>query len=198
MVIKIKDKVILVDDIEKIKNLIGKTKKEILRLLSEEDLSCSEIAEYLNKDKSNIYRQIRTLRETGFVKVKRKEKVNYKTRKIYEKTADLFIPLPKTFEASKSSQVSLTWDEESTDRVLKILSEIGFEAEDDEDVEGKIIDFFKKMDGAVKELLEERDNFMDPNLFLLMKIKLLILFIELNSNDEVRDRFKDINCKFHD
>ncbi|MFP4050822.1 MAG: ArsR/SmtB family transcription factor [Thermoplasmata archaeon] len=196
--IKIKDKVILVDDIEKIKNLIGKTKKEILRLLSEEDLSCSEIAEYLNKDKSNIYRQIRTLRETGFVKVKRKEKVNYKTRKIYEKTADLFIPLPKTFEASKSSQVSLTWDEESTDRVLKILSEIGFEAEDDEDVEGKIIDFFKKMDGAVKELLEERDNFMDPNLFLLMKIKLLILFIELNSNDEVRDRFKDINCKFHD
>lgn len=196
--IKIKDNVILVDDIEKIKNLIGKTKKEILRLLSEEDLSCSEIAEYLDKDESNIYKQIRTLRETGFVKVKRKEKVNYKTRKIYEKTADLFIPLPKTFEASKSSQVSLTWDEESTDRVLEILSEIGFEAEDDEDVEGEIIDFFKKMDGAVKELLEERDNFMDPNLFLLMKIKLLILFIELNSNDEVRDRFKDINCKFHD
>ncbi|MFW6195994.1 MAG: ArsR/SmtB family transcription factor [Thermoplasmatota archaeon] len=196
--IKIKDKVILVDDIEKIKNLIGKTKKEILRLLSEEDLSCSEIAEYLDKDKSNIYKQIRTLRETGFVKVKREEKVNYKTRKIYGKTADLFIPLPKTFEASKSSQVSLTWDEESTARVLNILSEIGFEAEDDEVVEGKIIAFFKNMDCAVKELLEERDNFMNPSLFLLMKIKLLILFIELNSNDEVRDGFEDINYKFKD
>lgn len=188
--VKIKDKVILVDDIEKIKSLLGKTKNNILRLLSKEEMSCSELAEELNKDQSNIYRQITDLQNMGFVNVKREEKVNYKTKKIYEKSADLFIPLPKSFEASKSSNVSLTWDEKSTKHILNILSDIGFDIK--EDPKDDLVDFFERMDLAVKNLLEGKEELSDMDLFLVMKIKLLTLLVELNKNEDVREDFKDI------
>jgi len=193
MVMTINDKVILVEDIGKINSLMGKTKKDILRLLSKDDLCCSELADELEKERSNIYRHVRALQEVGFVKVKREEKINYKTKKIYEKSADLFIPIPETFEASKSSNISVTWDEENTEQIMNILSEIGFEIDEDFEQQKKIVDFFRNMDKAVKNLLKKKKELEEPSLFKLMKIKLLILFVELNYNENIHEKFEKIN-----
>lgn len=126
------DDVVIVSDKEKIRDLLGRTKREILGVLSKEDLSCKEIADRLDKDQSNIYRHIKKLQESNFVELKREEKINHTSKKIYGKTADLFIPLPRSMEADKPSHVSVRWDEESTSKILKVLSDMGFDIENEE------------------------------------------------------------------
>lgn len=190
------DDVVIVCDKEKIRNLLGRTKREILSVLSEEELSCKEIADRLDKTRSTIYRHIKKLQESNFVEIKREEKVDQTTKKIYGKTADLFLPLPQSMEADKPTNVSVRWDEESTGKILKVLSDIGFDIENEEVTKRELVYFFKEMDGLVKNLLKENDGFDDLDMFSILRLKLLILISEIQNDDEVRKRCEDICSKF--
>ncbi len=55
------------------------------------------------------------------------------------------------------------------------------------------MEFFRNMDKAVKNLLKKEKELEEPSLFDLMKIKLLILFVELNYNEKIHEKFADIN-----
>ncbi|MFW5927955.1 MAG: helix-turn-helix domain-containing protein [Thermoplasmatota archaeon] len=195
-VIQIKDNVVIVKDKEEIKTMVSEIKRNILGLLSEENLTCEEIADILGKHRSNIYRHLTELQEYDFVEVKKEEKVDRSKRKVYGKTADLFVPLLDSLEAPHSSDVSIRWDEKSTDKVLKILSNMGFEP--NEDLNEELIEFFEEMNILSSELFKNNEEFNDLDLFSVMKLKLLILFAEIQNDTEVKKRFKAICNKFVD
>ena len=194
MVINIQYNIVVVKDKQKIKTMVSKTKRNILGLLSEKNLTCEKLADMLGKHKSSIYRHIKELRENNLVEVKEEEKVDHGKRKIYGKTADLFIPLPGSLEAPRSSDVSIKWNEETTDKVLTILSKIGFES--NSDLTKDLIDFFDEMNDLSSNLFKNNEDLNDLDLFSIMKLKQLILFAEIQNNSEIKKKWEEICKKF--
>ena len=131
-----KEDVQLIHDSERIRILLEETRKNILNLLKIEDMSISQLAEGLGKDRSTIYRHVKKLEEYGYVELKGERIVNNVPGMIYGRTAKIFLPCPRSMEPSDPILESLNWEEENAVQILGCLKTLGYDFE----ISGKMID----------------------------------------------------------
>ena len=85
-----KKKVKLITDPEVIKLMLEDTRRQILRLLRNREMTISQLSEILGKTPQTIYHHIEKLKEAGLVEVKRTEMKGNLVEKYYGRTADVF------------------------------------------------------------------------------------------------------------
>lgn len=61
----------------------------------------------------------------------------------------------------------------------------------------ELVHFFQEMDGLVKDFLKENDDFDDLDVFSTLRLKLLILMIEIQKDENISKELKKICRSFH-
>ena len=83
-------KVKVITDPEVIKLMLEDTRRKILALLRNREMTISQLSEILGKTPQTIYHHIEKLKEAGLVEVKRTEMKGNLVEKYYGRTADAF------------------------------------------------------------------------------------------------------------
>lgn len=83
-------KVRVVTDPKVIKLMLEDTRRRILQLLRNKEMTISQLSEILGKTPQTIYHHIEKLKEAGLVEVKRTEMKGNLVEKYYGRTADAF------------------------------------------------------------------------------------------------------------
>ncbi|WP_456396520.1 winged helix-turn-helix domain-containing protein [Thermococcus sp.] len=83
-------KVKVIADPEVIKLMLEDTRRKILQLLRNKEMTISQLSEILGKTPQTIYHHIEKLKEAGLVEVKRTEMKGNLVEKYYGRTADAF------------------------------------------------------------------------------------------------------------
>ncbi|WP_456369043.1 ArsR family transcriptional regulator [Thermococcus sp.] len=83
-------KVKVITDPEVIKLILEDTRRKILALLRNREMTISQLSEILGKTPQTIYHHIEKLKEAGLVEVKRTEMKGNLVEKYYGRTADAF------------------------------------------------------------------------------------------------------------
>jgi DNA-binding transcriptional ArsR family regulator len=83
-------KVKVITDPEVIKLMLEDTRRRILQLLRDREMTISQLSELLGKTPQTIYHHIEKLKEAGLVEVKRTEMKGNLVEKYYGRTADAF------------------------------------------------------------------------------------------------------------
>ncbi|WP_148883146.1 helix-turn-helix domain-containing protein [Thermococcus aciditolerans] len=83
-------KVKVITDPEVIKLMLEDTRRRILGLLRNKEMTISQLSEILGKTPQTIYHHIEKLKEAGLVEVKRTEMKGNLVEKYYGRTADAF------------------------------------------------------------------------------------------------------------
>ncbi|AFK21986.1 winged helix-turn-helix domain-containing protein [Pyrococcus sp. ST04] len=83
-------KVKVITDPEVIKIMLEDTRRKILQLLRNKEMTISQLSEILGKTPQTIYHHIEKLKEAGLVEVKRTEMKGNLVEKYYGRTADVF------------------------------------------------------------------------------------------------------------
>ncbi|WP_297090445.1 winged helix-turn-helix domain-containing protein [Thermococcus sp.] len=83
-------KVKVITDPEVIKLMLEDTRRKILGLLRNKEMTISQLSEILGKTPQTIYHHIEKLKEAGLVEVKRTEMKGNLVEKYYGRTADAF------------------------------------------------------------------------------------------------------------
>ncbi|MDK2869237.1 MULTISPECIES: winged helix-turn-helix domain-containing protein [Pyrococcus] len=80
----------VITDPEVIKVMLEDTRRKILQLLRNREMTISQLSEILGKTPQTIYHHIEKLKEAGLVEVKRTEMKGNLVEKYYGRTADVF------------------------------------------------------------------------------------------------------------
>ncbi|MFA4662635.1 winged helix-turn-helix domain-containing protein [Pyrococcus kukulkanii] len=80
----------VITDPEVIKVMLEDTRRKILQLLRNKEMTISQLSEILGKTPQTIYHHIEKLKEAGLVEVKRTEMKGNLVEKYYGRTADVF------------------------------------------------------------------------------------------------------------
>lgn len=83
-------KVRVITDPNVIKLMLEDTRRQILQLLRNKEMTISQLSEILGKTPQTIYHHIEKLKEAGLVEVKRTEMKGNLVEKYYGRTADAF------------------------------------------------------------------------------------------------------------
>ena len=83
-------KVKVITDPEVIKLMLEDTRRKILALLRNREMTISQLSEILGKTPQTVYHHIEKLKEAGLVEVKRTEMKGNLVEKYYGRTADAF------------------------------------------------------------------------------------------------------------
>ncbi|WP_297498147.1 winged helix-turn-helix domain-containing protein [Thermococcus sp.] len=83
-------KVKVITDPEVIKLMLEDTRRKILALLRNREMTISQLSEILGKTPQTIYHHIEKLKEAGLVEIKRTEMKGNLVEKYYGRTADAF------------------------------------------------------------------------------------------------------------
>jgi len=83
-------KVRVITDPKVIKLMLEDTRRQILQLLRNKEMTISQLSEILGKTPQTIYHHIEKLKEAGLVEVKRTEMKGNLVEKYYGRTADAF------------------------------------------------------------------------------------------------------------
>ncbi|MGM0404541.1 MAG: ArsR family transcriptional regulator [Thermoplasmatota archaeon] len=190
-----KEDVELVHDSERIKILLEDTRKNILNLLKVEDMSISQLAEGLDKDRSTIYRHVKKLEDYGYVELKGERIVNNVPGMVYGRTAVLFLPCPKSMEPGDPILESFSWDEESTYNILDCLKLLGYDFDLTEDLARDISNIFTKIDNNIIDIFRETD-LVEMDHLEALRLKFLIILIEFSNNEKLRDDIESVISGF--
>ncbi|MFO7792230.1 MAG: winged helix-turn-helix domain-containing protein [Candidatus Saliniplasma sp.] len=190
-----KEDVELVHDSDRIRVLLENTRKNILELLKVDDMSISQIAEGLDKDRSTIYRHVKKLEEYGYVELKGEKVINNVPGMIYGRTAKLFLPCPKSMDPGDPITESLTWDEDHTLRILKSLKTLGYDFELSEELVEDLGEFFSNIDDKIIDILEDK-GLVGMGFLETLRLKVLIILIEFCKNDEIHDEIEELIAHF--
>ncbi len=191
-----KKDIYMFEDSEKVKVGLEKTRKKILGLLKVDNMTISQIAEALDKDRSTIYRHIKKLENAGFVEVKDERKEYHIPEKIYGRTAEVFLMAPEPIDNDKPSGLGLVWKDKRMERCLQILNRAGLKCNDKEAYH-KLTELLGKVD---EEMIEKMDRPIseseDMNFFTLIQAKFLADIITIMNQKELKEEFESIVSKF--
>ncbi len=191
----------VIKDPDKLRISLEKTRSQILALLSVNEMTISQISEALNKDQSTIYRHVKKLEEADLVEVCGEKRQHHIPERVYGRTADVFIPSIEPMEKGNPSAVWITWKKDHCDEIIDHLTEVGYKIDNEEEIKGELNDFLTYLNNHISEILNSgNDDLQNSNFFTILRLKMMILLIELVKNDELDDKLIDIieNFKFVD
>lgn len=196
--IKMDSKVLVFEDCEALKVGLEETRKQILEMLSEKNMSISQIAEELGKDQSTVYRHMKKLEETGFIEVKGERREHHIPERVYGRTAEMFLMAPEPMDKSSLSGSFTEWDEKRTKKCIDCLEKAGFECNGRKDeIAEELTDTLTEVDKEVTEMiltsveLDENKNF-----FLMFQLKLLATVLKLECEDELKKKIEFVASRF--
>ncbi len=190
-----KEDVELVHDSERIKILLEDTRKNILDLLKVEDMSISQLAEGLDKDRSTIYRHVKKLEDYGYVELKGERIVNNVPGMVYGRTAKLFLPCPKSMEPGDPILESFSWDKENTSHIIESLKILGYNIDDSDEVIDEMCNIFTNIDNKIIEILKG-EGLVDIDYLETIRLKFLITLIEISNNDILSKDIENLALNF--
>lgn len=179
----------VVKDPDKLRISLEKNRSQILALLSVKDMTISQISEALNKDQSTIYRHVKKLEEAGLVEICGEKRQHHIPERVYGRTADVFIPSIEPMEKGKPSAVWITWKKDHCDEIIDHLNNLGYEIDDEEEMKEKLHDFLTYLNTHISEIINsEEDDLKDSNFFTILRLKMMILLIELVKDEELDEK----------
>lgn len=191
-----KKEVKVVEDPERVKLAIEDTRSDILSLLKVNDMTLSQMAESLNKDHSTIYRHVKKLEEAGFIEEIGEKKDHHIPKKVYSRTANVFLLNPSSIEEGSSSDLTMDWERRNAEQILDFLKIMGYSLEDKDQKEGLIEDlstFFLELKDRVMDPIEEAEDEIGEISFpLLLRFEVLMFLLEKRKDEELEERFENI------
>jgi len=116
--------VIIITDPAKVRILSENTRFKILELLRERPMTINELTERLNKDRTTIYRHVKTLERAGFV-----EEIDQEgNERIYARTARIF--LIKADPDASVEQFRQAYLRVEAKKIVQILEKVGIKIKD--------------------------------------------------------------------
>ena len=150
-----KRKVKVITDPKVIKLMLEDTRRQILRLLRDREMTISQLSEILKKTPQTIYHHVEKLKEAGLVEVKRTEMKGNLVEKYYGRTADAFY-------------INLYLGDEELRYMararlktkLEIFKALGFEFNEDEllDIMDRILEKEHESKTRISKMIEEKEE----------------------------------------
>ncbi|WP_048152587.1 winged helix-turn-helix domain-containing protein [Palaeococcus ferrophilus] len=150
-----KRKVKVITDPAVIKLMLEDTRRQILRLLRDREMTISQLSEILKKTPQTIYHHVEKLKEAGLVEVKRTEMKGNLVEKYYGRTADAFyINLYLGDEELRYLARSRLKTK------LEIFKALGYEFDDEEllDVMDRLLEKEHEVKTKVSKMIEENED----------------------------------------
>lgn len=150
-----KRKVKVITDPKVIKLMLEDTRRQILRLLRDREMTISQLSEILKKTPQTIYHHVEKLKEAGLVEVKRTEMKGNLVEKYYGRTADAF------YINLYLGDEELRYMARARLRTkLEIFKVLGFEFNEDEllDIMDRILEKEHESKTRISKMIEEKEN----------------------------------------
>ncbi len=196
MVDRMKKDVEVVRDIDDIKVATEDTRGKILSLLKINNMTISQIADNLEKDHSTIYRHVKKLEKAGYIEEVGEEGESHMPKKVYGRTANVFLLLPSGSERGTPSELMLQWEKKQTENIIDILDVMGYQVDEPELVEKKLTDLFIELKNRTIEPIEDAEEEIGEISFpLLLRLEILMFLMEQDRDEELRKSFDDIVSK---
>ncbi|MFO7792229.1 MAG: winged helix-turn-helix domain-containing protein [Candidatus Saliniplasma sp.] len=190
-------KVQTVDDMDRIKLSLEKTREKILALLRVNDMSISQIAEVLNKDQSTINRHIKKLERAGFVEVIGERKESHIPEKIYGRTAEAFLINPDSDNIKNLASLMINWNLGYDQNTLEKLEMMGFTNNISRETLTNLLDFLNMMNEHLSSKVDEiEEGILEMNYRDLIKLKLVLYLIEIEKQPELEKYISNVFSDF--
>ncbi|MCD6559320.1 winged helix-turn-helix domain-containing protein [Palaeococcus sp. (in: euryarchaeotes)] len=150
-----KRKVKVITDPKVIKLMLEDTRRQILRLLRDREMTISQLSEILKKTPQTIYHHVEKLKEAGLVEVKRTEMKGNLVEKYYGRTADAF------YINLYLGDEELRYMARARLRTkLEIFKALGFEFNEDEllDIMDRILEKEHESKTRISKMIEEKEE----------------------------------------
>ncbi|MFW6041055.1 MAG: ArsR family transcriptional regulator [Thermoplasmatota archaeon] len=192
-----KEPVRILRDQDTIKLILERNRYKILSLLKSEDMTISQIAEAMNKDRTSIYRHLKKLEKVGMIEQKGERILNYVPERIYGRTAEIILPFPKAVEPYSILNKKLIWNENITSKLLHCLDEMGYDNECSKEMVDELNEFLKDVDDTIlKSLKERKEEVGGIDFFELLGLRGIVMLIELLHNSHLDKKLKKILSNF--
>ncbi|MBS3816816.1 MAG: ArsR family transcriptional regulator [Candidatus Thermoplasmatota archaeon] len=188
----------VVRDPEDVKLALEDTRSDILSLLKVNDMTLSQLDESLDKDHSTIYRHIKKLEEAGYVEEIGEKKDHHIPKKVYSRTANVFLLNPNSIDKGEPADLLIDWEEKNAERILNLLEIMGYsiDREDEDELIEDLSRLFVDLKERVIDPIEEaEDEIKDISFPLLLRLELLMFLLEENEDEELRQRFEHFSSK---
>jgi len=187
----------IIRDPKAIKIGVEDTRGKILSLLRVDDMTISQIAEALSKDQSTIYRHIKKLEEAGFIEVSGERKEHHIPEKLYGRTASLFLLSPRTMEAGGSKDLELSWEKTHAKKIVEIMNKMGYDNDADEELIKDLSELFARLCDIMNQTIESTDKEVgEMDYPMLVRLRLLFYLLEIEENEDLKEKTKNILSKF--
>ncbi len=173
----------IIRDMKSIKVCVEETRSKILSLLMVKDMSISQLAKALDRDQSTIYRHLKKLQDAGYVEICGERKEHHIPEKLYGRTASFFLLSPSDDDPNDGFTME-KWQKKHTEKVVRILKNIGYEFDDPELVLDELASFFGSLSERANEKFEAAQHKiegLDPVTYFRLR---LIIFLDAIMNDD--------------
>jgi DNA-binding transcriptional ArsR family regulator len=187
----VKPVVKIIDDPAVIKIAVEETRRQILTMLNEQEMTLSEIARKIKKDISTVYRHIHQLQRAGLVEVVGEKRVHHIPEKVYGRTAKLFLYSPEAAEQF-GRDLQAAHIIPSVHMLIDLLQEMGYDVENSEEFRdnlGKILIRFNVLTAQALERLSP-DREMEISISIYILLMLITGLINLDLDQDLSERVK--------
>ncbi len=180
----IKD-VIIVTDPEKVKILTEKTRFEILQVLRSGPKTINDIKLMVGKDRTTIYRHLRTLEKAGFVEVVGSEG----NEKLYSRTARIF--LIKVEPDESVNRFRKEYMSIEARKLVKILKRAGFSIKNEEELEVLLERVLEEIEMKAQPVIKRVSN-VDMSEIELFHVLNVLVFMNSCEFCQDAEKFKEL------
>lgn len=193
-----KEKIKVIKDPDVFKVCLEDNRCQILSILKYRDMSVTEMAETLHRDYSTIFRHVKKLEKYGFLAIVAESRRKRTPELIYGRTAEIFIPALHTMEMETLFDNSILWKKEQAIDLVRTLEKMGYTNNGSKEMAEDIYDLFQCYTRIVTEkMVESGIGSEDLSFFNLMRIRLIVLLLEMEINQELQKHIEKIknNCE---
>ncbi|WP_297072566.1 winged helix-turn-helix domain-containing protein [Thermococcus sp.] len=169
--------VIIITQPERVKILSDETRFKILQLLRQRPMTIWELSMAIRKDRTTIYRHIKTLENAGFVEELRSEG----NEKLYGRTARLFLIKVEPHESIENFRQAYLQVE--AERLVEILEKAGIKIKDMERLKKLIKDILNEIEvnsqPVIRKISEANIEMSEIELFHFLNMLVFLQSCEL-------------------
>jgi len=187
----------VIRDPKAIKVAVEDTRSNILSILRINDMSISQLAKSLDKDQSTIYRHIKKLEEYDYIEPTGEKKTHHIPEKIYGRTSGVFLLCPSNIDTGQPSEMMIEWERNKAERIIELLSIMGFDSDDGSELIEDISDIFIDLkERVIKPIEESEEDIGKISFATLLRLELLMFLLELRNDQELREKVNTALDKF--
>jgi DNA-binding transcriptional ArsR family regulator len=170
------------------------TRRRILRILSYEEMSATDLAKKLDKNHSSIVHHLNTLLEAGLIEVTREEQVRNMIQPYYMAVSEEFHVSYRVTEALEEDPDYSAWTEEYLDNLVKGLDMYGVEIpeEDKKSLKQLLLRCHIYNKRAYEERILRKTNDKDIKRYAQRSIAHIVSHVQLMSSPEYKDLINEL------